>query len=733
MFSQKSRIRCQIVSAASLMTAFIQPVSAQEILKELDPLVVAAEKALEQQRLSSPVPLVGATAEELDKTPSLQLGDQLKYLPGVYLSGNINENDDLQLRGLPKAYSRVQIGGIQIPDAAGEAREFQINRLPKGLFKEAKIIRNPTAEYESDGIGGRLALETIDIPQKFQGDLHAGFGARDRQAPLWDTSAMAGGRFNDWSGLLGALSFGRDPSLKTKLTNDYLANGTIKKGANRIEDTGIDTYGAFLDAGLFYENGELHVKPMFLRREIDKHSRKDGIDFTKAANKDESYEDDREQRTEETLGFTASSLHRWSDTARQESLFSYYGAFQEMPFSSAESFKESGGGFVYDGREDESWSIDDRTAEFQTKTIFDFNTPLRQQLKFGMAARTRTRDSNRRYSETDNVGVVTDLTTAADDYKLTEDYLAGFVQDQVWLTEKFSVLPGLRAEYSSLESRDGAGVKASRDMTDLNPTLHFLYQQSPGLAYHLGFSRTVNRPQFDQLSPFRRINDDDERVEIGNPDLDPATSLNIDLGVDWSHGPLFLGANVFYKEIKDVIQQELIGTTLVGGLPYDLYQANNVGDGSLKGIELDQRFSFSTAGITGLAGLELWANESIYSSELEFRNGTKSPFEEQPEFIANVGIDYTVPRTGTLVSLSGNFVGEFQWSESDGTKISYAPEWIVNLAVRQKVNENLEFFVETINLLDEERLETETKTNGEFRKEYITSGRTVMAGLNYRF
>lgn len=701
----------------------------------LSPLLVEAKKteAFEEERLDSPVPFAGMTGQQLEDQPALQLGDALKYAPGVYLSGNINENDDLQLRGMPKAYSRTQISGVSIPDAGAESREFQLNRLPTSLFKEAKIIRNPTAEYESDGIAGRLELETIDIPKTFSGDLHLGYGARNRDTPLWDGSVMLGGRPTEWFGLLGAFNYGMDPTEKEKNTFDYAKSGKLEKGSVRHEHTPVETFGAFVDAGFFYDRGEIHIKPLYLRRDIEKRSQKTGIDYTKADTKDESFADDAEDRREQTEGVTVTGIHRWSDDARQESVIAYYKAFEMMPRSSTDSFKESGGVMGYDSTSVEDYYKEDETLDFQTKTILDIPTAYKQQVRFGIAGRNKTRDAEHHLREYDRAGGGGNLTTPADSYRLEEDYLAGFVQDQVWVTEQFSILPGLRAEYSEMDAHDGGTLSASRSITDWNPTLHALYQPTKDLSLRLGFSRTVNRPQFDQLSPYRKVNDDDEEIEIGNPYLDPARSWNVDLGVDYKQGPVFLSANVFYKKISDVIQADRTGTEDVGGDPYTVFQYRNVGDGWMKGIELDQRFRFGEAGISCLDGLELWSNQSIYSSYVRYGNGTSTPFEEQPGFIANIGVDYKLAKTGTVFSISTNFVDDFQWSESDGTQIGYLSEWIVNLAARQHLAKGLDAFVEVINLFDETRFETEVKTSGDFRHEDISGGRTILAGLDYHF
>lgn len=712
----------------------LSSVLAEEPVQRLDKLVVEADLVddLEAERLDSPVPEVGLNREGMKKQPALQLGDSLKAIPGVYYGGNLNENKDLQLRGLTKGYSRTQVGGVQIPDG-GEVREFQLNRLPAGIFKEAKFIRNPTAEYESDGIGGRLDLETIGIPDKLEGEFRLGFGARNGETPLWSTSAMAGGRLTAWFGVLGAVNYGLDPALKDKRELEYDDNGDLEKKSQQDEYKDIETYGAFIDAGIFYQGGEFHIKPMFLRLESSKDSREAAIEPQEDSDEDESLDKDFEERTKQTEGFTASSLHNWSESAHQDTLFSFYKSYENTPRKGTDSFKEDDGVLVYDGQELEKQYKEDLTWDFQTKTTIDLNTPLKQQVKFGAAIRTKERNSDLTYQETDEDGVVTDLTTPADIYHLTEDYYAGFMQDQIWLTDKFSLLPGIRAEFVELDSEDGASVKASRSMIDWNPTLHALYQPAENLAFHFGFSRTVNRPQFDQLSPYRRINDDDEEVTIGNPELDPARSWNIDLGTDWKTGGLFLGTNLFYKKISDVIQEDRIGTTPIGGDDYDLYESRNVGDGWLKGVELDQRYNLTYTNVAALRGFEVWANEAVYSSRVTYANGESRSFEEQPEFIANIGIDYVVEQTGTRISLSGNFVDTVEWEESDGTEMSYAPEWIVNLSIRQPIAKGLEAFVEVSNLLDEERVETERNTDNEMRREFIKDGRSLLVGLNYSF
>ncbi len=53
----------------------------------------------------------------------------------------------------------------------------------------------------------------------------------------------------------------------------------------------------------------------------------------------------------------------------------------------------------------------------------------------------------------------------------------------------------------------------------------------------------------------------DMRTYIGDPDLDPETAYQLDLGLDWHGAKAYLTPRIFYKRVDDYIQ----GTPLVGG------------------------------------------------------------------------------------------------------------------------------------------------------------------------
>jgi len=213
-------------------------------------------------RLTDPVPKAGITREIFQYRNNRRLGDILEREPGVYLGGPPGENKDIRLRGMDKEFTRVQLDGVQLP-GAGEKREFDANLLPSFILGEVTIIRNPTAEFESDGIAGRVDLRTRPIPTKFEMELRAGYGGTDgfRDDNFLGSIGLAD-RPTDWFGYLGAYDVLDLDIFRTKSRDEFRRNGTLKK--SEFEDESSDqTYSTlFWDLAVFHDVDEFHFKTL---------------------------------------------------------------------------------------------------------------------------------------------------------------------------------------------------------------------------------------------------------------------------------------------------------------------------------------------------------------------------------------------------------------------------------------------------------------------------------------
>ncbi|MCZ7649500.1 MAG: TonB-dependent receptor [Planctomycetota bacterium] len=703
-----------------------QPVPADESVK----VVIEADKeknplpsnAPEAERLVDPVPQTGVKREVYEYRNNRRVGDILKRLPGITMDGGTGEeNKDIKLRGLDKEFTRLQFDGIQLP-GGGEKREFQVNRLPSFLIGDVKVIRNPTAEYESDGLAGRVAIDSRPIPEKLVVEGQAGFGGYNGlHGDLYGGNVGFGLRPLSWFGIMGVIDYLHEHAVFKKLKN--ISNGNTEfEDEERINDS----INAFLDAGFFYPDGEVHVKPMALYLMKPKPKKKLNRNGAGAPT---ALEIENEEFDQCTLGGSIHHKHQFSDQLRWETQGGYWSTV-EAKDKDKPSFNFPGGVQTFRQFDDEKEDKEDRFWQINSHVDLNAGDAIKHRIKVGGSVRFRERYREKSVLRTNAAGVTTNVTTPKDTYFLEEDYFAGYAQDEITPLSWFSITPGVRLEQVALRSRDAVSPEDEEDFVDLNPSLHFLFRPRNDTSVHLAFSRGVNRPKFDELSPFEQEQGADDLV-IGNPDLRPAISHNVDVGVDYATKHVFAGVNFFYKEMYDHIQQVDTGIDRDGR---DVLQVVNAGDGWLGGVELEQRLNLGITGVKGLESLTIWSNQTLLDSELDDPNGLDKPFFQQPKHIFNLGLDFNYEPWGTILALSWTHTGARHEFAVDKTKTILRSSSL-DLYFQQRIQERLFIFFEADNLTGEKsKIEKELNlNNGQFSYKSEGGGRKFYMGLKWKF
>lgn len=391
-------------------------------------------------------------------------------------------------------------------------------------------------------------------------------------------------------------------------------------------------------------------------------------------------------------------------------------------------FKEAASAFAIDKTELENETKADRFWNFSTK----LTTPIenlfgfRQVVKTGGAFRLRDRFRNKLKQEINKSGALTVTSKPKDTYSLEEDYFAGFVQDQIWITDNLSLLPGIRVEHVNLKSSSGDGTTKKSHFTDANPSVHLLFQALNNLSLRAAFSRSVNRPKFDEIAPFEQ--EEGSTIKVGNPNLAPATSYNFDVGGEFVMPNAFFGINLFHKEVMDVIEEVDTGVDKGGK---DVLMVENVGDGWTRGIELEERVGLGFTEFPPVQGLSVWANQSFFESEVTDKAGVSRRFKEQPKFIANAGFDYTFVPWGTTFTFAWNYVGDRTELKTDLTLKTIESESTIDLSVRQRVYDNFFLFFEAGNITSARKVETELKTDGTFSRKTEEVGQSFLVGITW--
>lgn len=671
-------------------------------------------------RLASPVPQTGVGRDEFANRNNRRTGEIVKRMSGAVVD-DPGESKDIKLRGLDKEYTRVQVDGVQLPNG-GEKREFQVNQLPSFMVGQVNIIRNSSAEYESDGIAGRVDIKTREIPSEPKLESRFGYGGRGTMnGDLLIGQIGFGYKPVDWFGGMGA--FDHLDNLLDRSRDKQISNG---KREQEQETERNHSDNVFSDLALFYDGGEFHAKPMLLN--LDKFKVKDKL--TTERGKTGAGETESEDTNQSTSGATFTHRHTFAGGPVWESLFAYHSSTEDKDKTKVATKESAVGSGRYnldkttlerEDKEDETWTLNSALR-------VPFTLGLRQEFKFGGAVRERTRYRDKAKQDISKTGVVKDTTEAKDNYYLTEDYYAGFLQDNFWLNDAFSVMPGLRIEHVALRSRSGDGSVAGKSVTDLNPSFHALYRLRNDLSLRFAFSKSVNRPKFDELSPYAQ--DNGTTIVIGSPQLNPARSLNYDLGGEYSSGNLFLALNLFHKAITGVIEEVDTGRDQNGK---DVYQIMNVGDGWTHGIELEQRLSLAGFGIEALNGAQLWANETLLDSKVRDFAGNNRRFKQQPSFTANLGIDYSYAPTGTIVTAALNYLADRPEYKANGDVTMIKSALTLDLSARQRIYKGLMLFGEIDNVTNKTRVDIENLINGTTSRKVENYGRTFMAGLTLQY
>ena len=151
---------------------------------------------------------------------------------------------------------------------------------------------------------------------------------------------------------------------------------------------------------------------------------------------------------------------------------------------------------------------------------------------------------------------------------------------------------GLRLERSDLYvsarspyAIDDPGLRLRRRFEDGLPSANLSYRLSDTQSLRLGYSKTLNRPELREVSPFSMYNYNENVNEQGNPDLVQARLHSYDLR--WEMYPglgQLLAVSAFYKELRHPIEY-----LILGGTGEVLRQPQNADSGILRGMEFELR------------------------------------------------------------------------------------------------------------------------------------------------
>jgi len=108
----------------------------------------------------------------------------------------------------------------------------------------------------------------------------------------------------------------------------------------------------------------------------------------------------------------------------------------------------------------------------------------------------------------------------------------------------------------TLDQQTSDVLTAALDETNLFPSVNFVYSATIEQNIRIGYSQTVNRPEFREVSPFEFTDVVGGRAVVGNPNLRQSLIQNFDLRWEWFPGAEeVISASFFFKRFDDPIER----------------------------------------------------------------------------------------------------------------------------------------------------------------------------------
>ena len=281
---------------------------------------------------------------------------------------------------------------------------------------------------------------------------------------------------------------------------------------------------------------------------------------------------------------------------------------------------------------------------------------------------------------------------------------------------KLGIHAGVRFEHNDMElisnSRDYEKSESNRHYKtdDVFPSLNTTYKISDQHQVRLSYGRSINRPEFREVSSSVYYDFDLASNVQGNTELKNCYVDNLDLRYEWypSRGEL-ISLAVFYKHFDSPIEWTY---TVAGGTDL-IYSYKNAKSANNYGVELDIR---KNLGFIGLKDFSWSFNGALIKSKVQFEKGAKEedrPMQGQSPYLINTGIFYKNEPLKMDIALLYNRIGkriigvgrsEGSTGDDSNSRVPHSyemPRNTIDFSLAKKFSDHLELKLNVRDLLAE--------------------------------
>ena len=728
-------------------------------------------KSLNEQKNSANIKNV-VSAEQFQLFPDRNAAETVARIPGISIDYDQGEGEMVQIRGIGPEYNSLTVNGQRIPSPdPGAGRSVGLDLLNQDLMENIIVTKALTPDIDGDAIGGNINFQMKQAPDEGVVAVNIGGGYNSQYSDfteygkdIQDYSAYVGQRFFDNKlGILVAGSYYKTNrgSMLKELEYDDLMTGNIFAQHSNDYDVLRERSGFNINTEYKFDEFNKIYLNYNHNRYFDKEIRR--LDEWIIEDDEETKETRNRVEDQFLNSFMFGGNHdfngikldytlSWMNAKEDMPARTYFRFQRDFDFSqfTNDEIKEFMPSTKFSNQADvltlNRIRVDDKLKEdedisgmINLEIPYDITGRI-STLKFGGKFLTKNASFNevrlelKKFAEDHTVGegefgfvdVIVDpnatdylgasksayLDMTDDNYDATETIIAAYGMTTLNVTDKFSVLGGVRFEntnneYQTLAVESVNQKKSDASYSNILPSLHLTYRFTNQTNLRFAYSSGIARPDYVKLIPTEFRDDDSREISMGNPDLEPTTSHNFDLMFE--HYTPYLGlvsAGIYYKKMSNIIvnstvfrEYEYEGATQVYEVTMPI---NGDNDATIYGFEiaLNQRLNFLN--LPFLNNFNIYANYTYTKAEMEI-DGRDIPLGSSPENIANLALMYDNPDLGLSVVISNNFrddflrgVGEDKYHDS-----YFEGEYHLDISVTQKITDNLSAFLQLNNLTDQ--------------------------------
>ncbi len=611
---------------------------------------------VEERRRSTAAKII-VGRDEIEKFGDSTVGDLLKRLPGVTMSGTPGRGGKIGMRGLSGGYTQILLDGERVQGG------LSLDSIDPDQIERIEILRAPTAETGARAIAGTINIITREGFTKRRNDVRASLGlesGRVQPRASWSREDTFGPM--NYNVTLSAFRFDRADASQVHTVNDT---------DDRTEDkrSNSERNGVHLGSKLQwkFDGGDtLMLMPMLVYSSGSSHG-------------DSSFE----PGALGTLPYSASS-------SKTDSEFSLARLNSQWRGRVGEGNLEAKVGLGQSRNLNHSWTTeldsqsqaggtqleDDRSLAVERTGSANAKYSLLLENDHSLVAGLESEYARRNQTSSQLTNGVPATADHGDDYLANSLRLAGYAQDEWNISPQWAAYAGLRWEGIRTQSEGSDGLNHSNLSSVWTPLLHAVYKLDPKRRdqIRISLTRSYRSPELSDLIGTtwlaKGTNSETNPDRAGNPNLKPELATGVDLAYEvYLDDGGMLSANLFARRISNLMRTLTTAVAQSDGSTRWVASPANIGNATTQGIELEAKFRLTTLWATAPA-VDLRSNVSLYQSRVDGVPGPDNRLSQQAAGSLNLGADYKIPQTPVTVG------GNVNWTPGYRTRLS-ENQWAV--------------------------------------------------------